>query len=139
MSQENVELQHRLTDAFNRRDLDAYLALTDEDIEAIPRVGGMEGGYHGHDGTRRWWTDLLGAFPDFSVEFYEVHDMGGNLTLAAGRARGHGAGSDTPIEQVFWQVVRWRRGRCFWWAHFDTRAEALEGVGLSEQDAHAEP
>ena len=96
MSQENVELQHRLTDAFNRRDLDAYLALTDEDIEAIPRVGGMEGGYHGHDGTRRWWTDLLGAFPDFSVEFYEVHDMGGNLTLAAGHARGHGAGSDTP-------------------------------------------
>jgi hypothetical protein len=49
MSQENVELQHRLTDAFNRRDLDAYLALTDEDIEAIPRVGGMEGGYHGHE------------------------------------------------------------------------------------------
>jgi len=137
MSQENVELQHRLTDAFNRRDLDAYLALTDEDIEAIPRVGGMEGGYHGHDGTRRWWTDLLGSFPDFSVEFYEVHDMGGNLTLAAGHARGHGAGSDTPIGQVFWQVVRWRRGRCFWWAHFDTRAEALEAVGLSEQDARA--
>jgi ketosteroid isomerase-like protein len=132
MSQDKVELQHRLTDAFNRRDLDAYLALTDEDIEAIPRVGGMEGGYHGHDGTRRWWTDLLGSFPDFSVEFYEVHDMGENLTLAAGRARAHGAGSDTPIEQVFWQVVRWRRGRCFWWAHFDTRAEALEAAGLSE-------
>ena len=32
---------------------------------------------HSHDGTRHWWTDLLGAFPDFSVEFYEVHDMGG--------------------------------------------------------------
>ena len=63
-------------DAFNRRDLDASLALADEDVEAIPRVGGMEGGYHGHDGTRRWWTDLLGAFPDFSVEFHEVHDMG---------------------------------------------------------------
>jgi hypothetical protein len=138
MSQEKVELQHRLTDAFNLRDLDAYLALTDEGVEAIPRMGTMEGGYHGHDGTFRWWTDLLGAFPDFSVEFYEVHDMGGNLTLAAGRARAHGAGSDTPIEQVFWQVVRWRRGRCFWWAHFDTRAEALEAVGLSEQDAHAD-
>ena len=134
MSQENLELQHRLTDAFNRRDLDAYLALTDEDIEAIPRVGGMEGGYHGHDGTRRWWTDLLGSFPDFSVEFYEVHDIGGNLTLTAGRARAHGAGSDTPIEQVFWQVVRWRRGRCFWWAHCGTRAEALEAAGLSEQN-----
>jgi hypothetical protein len=29
----------------------------------------MEGGYHGHDGTRRMWTDLLGAYPDFSIEF----------------------------------------------------------------------
>lgn len=138
MSQKNVELPYRAADAFNRRDLDAALALTDEDVEASPRVGGMEGGYHGHDGTRRWWTDLLGAFPDFSIEFHEVHDMGGNLTLAAGRARAHGAGSDTPIEQVFWQVARWRRGRCFWWAHFDTRADALEAVGLSEQDAPAD-
>jgi len=58
--------------------------------------------------------------------------MGENLTLGAGRARGHGAGSDTPIEQVFWQVVRWRRGRCFWWAHLGTRAEALKAVGLSD-------
>src|SRR4051812_11096413 len=39
---------------------------------------------------------------------------------------------DTPFEQAFWQVVRWRRGRCFWWAHFDTRAEGLEAAGLSE-------
>src|SRR3954462_7974607 len=138
MSQENLELVWRLADAFNRRDLDAYLALTDEDVEAIPRMGAMEGGYHGHDGTRRWWTDLLGAFPDFSVEFHEAHDMGENLTLAAAHARGHGAGSDTPFEQEFWQVVRWRRGRCFWWAHCGTRAEALEAVGLSEQDVHGD-
>jgi hypothetical protein len=29
MSQENVELSHQVMDAFNRRDLGAYLALTD--------------------------------------------------------------------------------------------------------------
>jgi len=132
MSQENVELVWRLVDAFNRRDLDAYLALTDEGVEAIPQMGAVEGGYHGHDGTRRWWTDLLGAFPDFSAELYEVHDIGGNVTLAAACIRGHGAGSETPIDQPFWQVVRWRRGRCFWWAHFGTRAEALEAAGLRE-------
>ena len=137
MSQGNVDLVYRIADAFNRRDLDTYLALTDEGVEAIPRMGAMEGGYHGHDGARRLWTDWLGAFPDFSIEFY-VRDIGENLTLAAARARGRGAGSDTPIEQEVWQVARWRRGRCLWWAHFDTRAEALEGVGLSEQDAHAD-
>ena len=67
-----------------------------------------------------------------------MHDIGENLTLAAGRGRGHGAGSATPVELVFWQVARWRRGRMFWWAHLDTRAEALEAVGLSEQEAHAD-
>jgi ketosteroid isomerase-like protein len=101
MSQENVELAYRITDAFNRRDLDAYLALTDEDVvEGNPRFGAMEGGYHGHDGTRRLWTDFLAVFPDFSLEFDEVYDIGENVTLAVGRARGHGAGSDTPIEQA---------------------------------------
>ena len=29
MSQENVELARQVTDAFNRRDLDAFLALMD--------------------------------------------------------------------------------------------------------------
>jgi hypothetical protein len=49
MSQENVELQHRLTDAFNRRDLSTCLALMDEDVEGVPRAGAMEGSSHGHD------------------------------------------------------------------------------------------
>lgn len=31
MSKENVELNHRVIDAFNRRDLAAYLALSDPD------------------------------------------------------------------------------------------------------------
>ena len=30
-------------DAFDRRDLDAFLALMDDDVEAVPRMGAMEG------------------------------------------------------------------------------------------------
>jgi hypothetical protein len=55
MSQENVELGYRAADAFNRRDLDAYLALQDDDVLTVPLAGDMEGGHHGHDGIRRWW------------------------------------------------------------------------------------
>jgi ketosteroid isomerase-like protein len=36
MSQENVDLVRRAVDAFNRRDLDAFVALTDDDVEVIP-------------------------------------------------------------------------------------------------------
>ena len=53
MSQENVELAYRVVDAFNRRDLDAYLAVMDDDVEIVSLLAAMEGGYHGHDGLRR--------------------------------------------------------------------------------------
>jgi ketosteroid isomerase-like protein len=63
MSQENVELMYRAFDAFNRRGLDAFVALMDDDVEALPRQAPMEGGFHGHDGIRRWWKNLLDVFP----------------------------------------------------------------------------
>jgi ketosteroid isomerase-like protein len=132
MSQENVELLYRVSDAFNQRDFDALLALMDDDVEHVPRAVAIEGGsYHGHDGTRRWWKNLLDVFPDFVIEVGEVRDPG-DLTLAVLRLRGRGTGSDIPSDETVWQVARWRRGKCVWWATFDARAEALEAAGLSE-------
>ena len=97
----------------------------------------MEGAYHGHDGIRRWWDDLLDTLPDFTIEVVEVRDPE-DLTVATVRTRGHGAGSDILLDETVWQVARWRRGKCVWWRNFGTRAEALETLGLSEQDAHAD-
>jgi hypothetical protein len=134
MSQENVKLLYRGLDAFNRRDLDAYLALMDDDVELIPRAVALEGGnhYHGHDGVRRWWKDLFDVFPDFTAEAVGPQDLGDDLTLTRLRQRAHGAGSDTPTDEKTWNVCRWRRAKCVWWRTFDTRDEALEAVGLSE-------
>jgi hypothetical protein len=60
-----------------------------------------------------------------------VRDLG-DLTLAAVRIRGHGAGSDTPLEETLWTPAEWRDGKCVWWANHGTEAEALEAVGLRE-------
>ena len=38
MSQENVELTHRAYDAFNQRDMGAFLALMDRDVQAESRL-----------------------------------------------------------------------------------------------------
>ena len=38
MSQENVELVHRAYDAFNRRDLDAFLGFIDPEVDFTSRV-----------------------------------------------------------------------------------------------------
>jgi len=139
MSQENVELTYQAWAAFNRRDVDAYLALMDEDVEAVPRMAAIEGGQHyvGHEGVRRWWKDLLDVFPDFAIDGGEVRDLG-DFAVGSMRLHGHGAGSTAPTDQAVWIVLRWRRGKCVWWRNFDARAEALEAVGLSAQDAHAD-
>ena len=131
MSQENVELSHRIVDAFNRRDLDALLALADDDIEGAPALASIEGHYHGHAGIRRWWESLFSGLPDFTVEVVEVRDLG-DLTVAVLHFRAEGAVSHAPVEQRVWQVAEWRDGKAIWWQTFRTEAEALEAAGLAE-------
>ena len=105
MSQENVELAYRSFDAVNRRDLDALLALMDEDVESVSRIVAVEGGLHGHAGVRRWWDSWFGAFPG-------LQHRGGrgarpqDFVFAALRARGHGAGSHLPFEDTVWHASR---------------------------------
>ena len=131
MSEENVELTRRAHDAFNRRDQDAFLALMDEKVEAQSRLAALEGSYKGHDGVRRWWSDFLGVFPDYTTDIQELRDLG-EVTLVHFQARGAAAGSGTPLLDPVWQPLRWRDGKCVWWRVCFTEAEALEAAGLSE-------
>ena len=135
MSQENVELTHGATDAFNRRDLDAFLAFMDDDVEIVPRAVAMEGRYHGHDGVRRWWSSLFDVFPDWHAGTLEVRDFG-DFTTGTVRIRAHGGESRVPVDQVIWLVGEWHNGKLVRYSSHDSEAEALEAVGLSEQDAH---
>jgi ketosteroid isomerase-like protein len=137
MSKQNVELHYRSIDAANRRDLDAFLALMDDDVEAVSRIVAMEGGLRGHDGIRRWWEEWFAAFPDYDIEVEEVSDFG-SVTIAAMRALGHGAGSEVPFEDTVWLACRWRHGKCVWWRVFYAWDEALDAAGLAEQDAHSD-
>jgi ketosteroid isomerase-like protein len=131
MSQENVELALRTFDAVSRRDLNALLALMDDDVEVVTRIAAMEGGLRGRAGIRRWWENMFAAFPDFEFEVVDVRDLG-DVTLASLRSLGHGAGSDVPFEDLLWHASQWRRGKCVWWRAFETETDALEAVGLRE-------
>jgi ketosteroid isomerase-like protein len=131
MSQENVELTHRVFDVFNRRDLAAFVELMGGDVEALPRLAAVEGGYHGHDGIRRWWKNLLDAIPDFTAEVIEVRELGDG-TLTKIHTSGHGADSGSPLEETVWVPIEWRDEKVAWWGAFATEAEALEAAGLSE-------
>ena len=135
MSQENLELHRRAFDSFNRRDLDAFLALADRNIELTPLNLELEGGcYRGHGGVRSFWKDYLTVFPDFSVELDEVRDLG-DVTVARIRLRGRHRqrrtlrAADLAGRRVAAQEVRVvaqlpERGRC-------ARSCRAAGVGAS--------
>lgn len=132
MSTENVELAHRAFQAFNDRDLDAFLGLMSDEVEAIPIIAAMEGGcYRGHDGIRRWWEQVLGAFPDFQAEVVHVRDRP-DVTVVTLHMQGHAAGSDTPVDAMGWQLSRWRQGKCTRWQMYASEPEALDAAGLSD-------
>ena len=130
MSQENVRLYRKGIDAFNRRDLDAFLALAHPDVVGVSRVLAVEGGiYHGHDGTREWWNNLLGVFPDFAIEIVSVRDAG-HLTVSELRNRAHGEEGVAPLEEAVWQVSEWRDGQVVRWQIYESESEALEAAGI---------
>jgi ketosteroid isomerase-like protein len=133
MSQENVELYQRAVDAWNSRDLDAWLVLTDPEVEISPLNVDLEGGrpYRGHEGIRRFWDDYLAVFPDFDVVCDEIRDYG-DVTIAHARLRAHAPESEASFEQPIWQVVAWRNRKCVWWRSFRSEAEALEAAGRRE-------
>ena len=133
MSQENVDLTYRAIDTFNRRDLGAYLALTDAEVEFTPYEVWVQGGkpYRGHAGVRSWWEESFAVLPDLRAEVYEVRDLG-DRTFVHGCLRGQGAGSGAPIERTMWLTNEWRDRKLVWWCAFGSEAEALEAAGLSE-------
>ena len=127
MSRENVELALLMYEAFNRRDLDRFLALMHDEVEIEPRLGALEGDYRGHEGVRRWWSNLLDVLPDYTAEVEELDGLG-DMTLGRIRGRGRGAASSAPVVETWWQLIRWRDGKCIWWRNFATEAEAVGAI-----------
>jgi len=133
MSQENVEQYHRVAEAFERRDLDAFLAFFDPDVDFAPRSAAVHGGspYRGHEGIRSWWESMFSVFSDYVAEIDEVQDLG-DVTFGRARLRGHGMGSGVPLGETQWHVAEWRDGTIIHWRTFPSEAEALEAAGLRE-------
>jgi ketosteroid isomerase-like protein len=134
MSQENMAVVSEMLDAFNRRDLDGYLARISPDVEWDVSEGflGVQDVYRGWAGVRKWWNDFLEAWESFDAEIDEIAEgkVGAVLVGIDGKGRGSASGVETELHFLFviWvadhKVARARM--------FQSRAEALEAVGLRE-------
>jgi hypothetical protein len=126
MSQENVDLIYQANDAFNRRDIDALLAVADAQIEFVPRLLELKGGdpYRGHDGIRSWWRAGSPPSPTSTRRSRRSRPRQRDRCPDAPSRPRHTSGAT--MEQTAWQVAEWRQKKCVW-CTFESEAEALEG------------
>jgi ketosteroid isomerase-like protein len=81
MSQENVEIVHRLNEAWNRGDLEAILSFFDRDCEVIfPPEVPEPGPFHGRAELRGWVEGFLTAWDSHHADDVdlEVHHVNGD-------------------------------------------------------------
>ena len=140
MSPENVEVVKRAIAALNDHDVEGYLAFCTADVQLETPVTPIEGVYEGADGVRRYFADVLDAGPDFRVTIERLEPVAADRVLGflrlnmSGRASGITLGGDIPATNV-WDFTdgKIKRVRIFL-----DRREALEAVGLTEQDVPAD-
>ena len=131
MAQADIEVVRESHEAFRRRDLDAFLTYMDPGVEFRSLALEIEGVYHGHEGVRSWWDNVLAVFPEWSPRIESAREIGDRILVQV-RAEGTGTGSGSPLERDWWQVVRVEDGRLRSWAFFRTKQEALEALAVSD-------
>ena len=137
MSQENVEIVRQLYTAMNAGDIAEIAKLVHPDGEWIPdsRVG--EGPVRGRESVIRFFTDRIEMLDEYRAEperFWETDDRVLVFLRVTGRGQASGAEFDIRIGHL-WTV---HGGVVMRGEGYGDRSEALEAVGLSEQDAHAD-
>src|SRR5436853_3634982 len=125
MSQENVELHRRAVEAFNARNIEAFVACCDPSIELHSTVAAVGGGvYKGHDGLRRWHRDLEEAVAEIGIEVEAYFDLGDH-TVAFQVLHGSGRHSMAEVTMPVAAVVGWRDGLLIHFKAYLDREEAL--------------
>jgi ketosteroid isomerase-like protein len=138
MSQENVEIVRRIYAAWRQTGLWAASGDLDPAIEWVNPDNAVEPGAHrGVDAFEAAWSNVRDSFE--TVEFAPGDFLASEddvVFITIMRARGHGSGADVEHQQGHvWTIKKGKAVRMCWFHH---PRLALEAVGLSEQDAHAD-
>ena len=137
MSQENVELVRAAFEAWNAGDMDAFSEMYDPDAIVRMLEGWPEPGpFVGREAVMRWWEQVRETWDADTVEPISDFVDAGDRVAVRQVWRGAGHGPDMNMEMT--NVFMVRKGRIVYQEFFWDHAEALETLGLSEQDAHAE-
>jgi ketosteroid isomerase-like protein len=132
MSRENVEVVRQVMEALGQRDAERLIALSDRDVEWHSLFAlGEEGMYVGHDGTRRYMSDLSDAWEIGRADVDDALGIG-DVAVLVGRIHYRGRGSGVESESPVGWMLKFRHGKVICFRAFREPEEALEAVGLRE-------
>jgi ketosteroid isomerase-like protein len=136
MSQENVEIVRAMFEAYSAGDMDAFRELHDPDVIGRMPEGWPERRFVGREALMRQFEQLRETFDATSARpISDFIDAGDRVVVRlAYHAEGHGPEMNFEMTQV----ITVRNSKILYREYFWDHAEALEAVGLSEQDAHAD-
>ena len=137
MSQENVEIVRAVIDAFNQGDLEAAFKHMDSDFEFdASRAIGPVGGVFKLDQMRAALDEFFGLWEAVRFELDKFVEVGEQVAISlTNYHRGRDGIEVTVRPCCVWTI---RDGRIVHGCFYQEWQEALEAVGLSEQDAHAD-
>jgi ketosteroid isomerase-like protein len=110
VSQGNVDVVGRSFEAFNARDANELVSLSTPDCEWLPFRAQLEGiVYRGHEGIRRFVSDIEDDWEGYQVDPLEFYDRGERVAVV-GQVRAVGRGS-VNIDSIAGFVLELRCGR----------------------------
>jgi ketosteroid isomerase-like protein len=133
MSQENVEIVRKATDALNRRDVDGWLEnwAPDAVVDWSNSRGPDAAVYKGHDEIRAFTQRFLAAWNDVRIEIDDPTEVEDDLLVVENLAYLRGRDGIETQARSAW-VITFRDGQQTSLTLYQTKREALEAAGLSE-------
>jgi ketosteroid isomerase-like protein len=133
MSEENVEIVRRNTDAYNRGDLDGFMEdwAPDAIVDWSSSHGLDTGVYRGRDEVRALVKGFFDAFEEVRIELVDPVEVRDGLVLAENVAYMRGRNGVRVEARSAW-LVRFANGKQTALTLYQTKREALEAAGLSE-------
>jgi ketosteroid isomerase-like protein len=133
MSQENVEIVRRSTDALNHRDLEGIMEnwAADAVVDWSNSRGPEAGVYRGHDEIRAFAQRFLAAWDEARFEIDDPIEVEDDLLVVENVAYLRGRDCIETEARSAW-VTTFREGQQTSLTLYQTKQEALEAAGLSE-------
>src|SRR5262245_13728267 len=133
MSEENVEVVRRASEAFARGDEEAFLDEFSSEV-VIQQTAPIPDAraYKGHEGLMQVVSEWAEVFDGLVMTAREFTDGADDKVLVRVHQEAQGAGSGVPIEFDTWFVYSVNGGKISRLQMFNYKERALEAAGLRE-------